>query len=137
AEIAAPRAGLITLGADPGDNRSVMSILITLGVAVLTTIHPITEAFAIVPPERKFTVKAWMRGETNLPRVMIFQKSQDYPELSTLLGSFLAERVAAEALAPSRRKGAGLPLSMVLDEFPEVPINRLPQLLALGREMKV
>jgi hypothetical protein len=96
-QIKAPSAGLITLGDNPDDNRTVMSILITLWVAILTTIHPLAEAFADIPPERRFTVKAWMTGERELPRTMIFQKSPDFPELSALLGSFLAERVAAAA----------------------------------------
>jgi hypothetical protein len=137
AEIKAPSAGLITLGDNPDDNRTVMSILITLWVAILTTIHPLAEAFVGIPPERRFTVKAWMTGETELPRAMIFQKSPDFPELSALLGSFLAERVAAAALSPSRRGGKALPLAMVLDEFAEVPIDRLDQLLSLGRECQV
>jgi hypothetical protein len=137
AEIKAPSAGLISFGDNPDDNRTVMSCLITLWVAVLTTIHPLAEAFADVPTERRFTVKAWIAGGKELPHAMVFQKSPDFPELSTLLGSFLAERVAAAALAPSRRGGKALPLAMVLDEFSEVPISRLEQLLALGRECNV
>jgi GTPase SAR1 family protein len=137
AEIQAPSAGLITYGDNPDDNRTVMSILVTLWVAVLTTIHPLAESFAAVPPERSFTVKDWMTRGTNLPRVLIFQKSSDFPELSELLGSFLAERVAAAALSPLRRGGRGPRLAMILDEFSEVPIERLPRLLSLGREMEV
>jgi Type IV secretion-system coupling protein DNA-binding domain len=136
AEIKAPSAGLITFGDNPDDNRTVMSILITLWVAILTTIHPLAEAFADIPQERRFTVKAWMQG-AELPHALIFQKSADFPELSTLLGSFLAERIAAAALSPSRRNGNTLPLAMLLDEFSEVPISRLDQLLSLGRESNV
>jgi Type IV secretion-system coupling protein DNA-binding domain len=137
AEIKAPSAGLISFGDNPDDNRTVMSCLITLWVAVLTTIHPLAEAFADVPKERRFTVKEWMTGGKELPHVMVFQKSPEFPELSELLGSFLAERVAAAALAPSRRGENALRLAMVLDEFSEVPIDRLDQLLSLGRECKV
>lgn len=137
AEIQAASAGLITYGDNPDDNRTVMSIMVTLWVAVLTTIHPLAEAFAAVPPERRFTVKDWMANDSKLPRVLIFQKSSDFPELSELLGSFLAERVAAAALSPLRRGGKGRPLAMILDEFSEVPIERLPMLLSLGREMEV
>ena len=136
AEIKAPSAGLITFGDDPDDNRTVMSILITLWVAILTTIHPLAEAFADIPQERRFTVKTWMQG-AELPRALIFQKSADFPELSTLLGSFLAERIAAAALSPSRRAAKALPLAMLLDEFSEVPIDRLDELLSLGRECNV
>jgi Type IV secretion-system coupling protein DNA-binding domain len=137
AEIKAPSASLITFGNNPDENRAVMSILITLWVAILTTIHPLAEAFADIPPARRFTVRAWMQGGAVLPRALIFQKSPDFPELSSLLGSFLAERIAAAALSPARRNGKALPLAMLLDEFSEVPINRLDQLLSLGRESNV
>lgn len=137
AEIKAPSASLITFGNNPDENRAVMSILITLWVAILTAIHPLAESFADIPPARRFTVRTWMQGGAVLPRALIFQKSPDFPELSSLLGSFLAERIAAAALSPARRNGKALPLAMLLDEFSEVPIDRLDQLLSLGRESNV
>jgi len=130
-------ASLLNFGQDPEENRTVMSILITLWVAVLSVIEPLARAWSEVDASRRFTVRDWLAGDPQLPRTLLFQKSSDFPELSSTVGSFLAERVAAAALAPARRNARAEPLTMLLDEFPEVPIERLPRLLALGREMHV
>ncbi|MET4235196.1 hypothetical protein ABIA85_008504 [Bradyrhizobium sp. LA6.10] len=137
AEINAPSLSLVSFGADPAENRTVMSVLITMWVAVLATIEPLADAFAEVPAERHFTVKDWMASNSGMPKTLVFQKSLAFPELSGLLGSFLAERVATAALAPARRAPDAPRLALVLDEFSEIPIKRLPSLLSLGREMKV
>jgi hypothetical protein len=137
AEINAPSLPLVSFGADPAENRTVMSVLITMWVAVLATIEPLADAFAKVPVERHFTIKDWMRCTGAMPTTLVFQKSLAFPELSGLLGSFLAERVATAALAPARRAPDAPRLALVLDEFSEIPITRLPSLLSLGREMKV
>lgn len=130
-------ASLLNFGEDPEENRTVMSILITLWVAVLSVIEPLARAWSEVAPSRRFTVRDWLAPGSRLPRALLLQKSGDYPELSSTVGSFLAERVAAAALASSRRRPGTERLTMLLDEFPEVPIERLPRLLALGRELHV
>jgi hypothetical protein len=137
AEINAPSLPLVSFGADPAENRTVMSVLITMWVAVLATIEPLADAFAEVPAARHFTVKDWMASNGRIPKTLVFQKSLAFPELSGLLGSFLAERVATAALAPARRALDAPRLALVLDEFSEIPITRLPSILSLGREMKV
>ncbi len=75
------------------------------------------------------------KGE--MPAALVFQKSLAFPELSGLLGSFLTERIATAALTPARRAPDTPQLALVLDEFSEIPMTRLPSLLSLGREMKV
>lgn len=133
----AKSAVLLNFGQDPEENRTVMSIMITLWVTVLTTIEPLAQVWADVPPSRRFTVRDWLTRGSRLPRTLLFQKSSDYPELSGIVGSFLAERVAAAGLNPSRRKKGTERLTQVLDEFPEASIDRLPQVLALGRELRI
>lgn len=130
-------AALLNFGEDPEENRTVMSILITLWVTVLTVIEPLARAWSEVDRARRFTVRDWLAPGSKLPRTLLLQKSSDYPELSSTVGSFLAERVAAAALASTRRRPGTERLTMLLDEFPEVPIERLPRLLALGRELHV
>jgi hypothetical protein len=130
-------AALLNFGQDPEENRTVMSILITLWVTVLSVIEPLARAWSEVDRARRFTVRDWLAPGSKLPRTLLLQKSSDYPELSSTVGSFLAERVAAAALASTRRRPGTEPLTMLLDEFPEVPIERLPRLLALGRELHV
>lgn len=130
-------AGLLNFGEDPEENRTVMSIIITLWVTMLSVIEPLARAWSEVDPSRRFTVRDWLTPGSRLPRTLLLQKSGDYPELSSTVGSFLAERVAAAALASTRRRPGTERLTMLLDEFPEVPIERLPRLLALGRELNV
>jgi hypothetical protein len=130
-------ASLLNFGDDPEENRTVMSILITMWVTVLSVVEPLARAWSEVDASRRFTLRDWLAVNSKLPRIMLFQKSTDFPELSTTVGSFLAERIAAAALAPARRNADAGHLTMLLDEFPEVPIERLPRLLALGREMRV
>ncbi len=129
--------GLLNFGEDPEENRTVMSILITLWVTVLSTIEPLARAWSQVDPSHRFTVRDWLSPGSALPRTLLLQKSSDYPELSSTVGSFLAERVAAAALASNRRRPDTDQLTLLLDEFPELPIERLPRVLALGREMHV
>lgn len=130
-------AALLNFGEDPEENRTVMSILVTLWVTVLSVIEPLARAWSEVDPSQRFTVRDWLAPGSRLPRTLLLQKSGDYPELSSTVGSFLAERVAAAALASTRRRPGTEGLTMLLDEFPEVPIERLPRLLALGRELHV
>lgn len=136
-QINAPSLPLVSFGSDPAENRTVMSVLITMWVAVLATIEPLADAFASVPAERQFTVQEWMGRKGEMPAALVFQKSLAFPELSGLLGSFLAERIATAALTPARREPDAPRLALVLDEFSEIPMTRLPSLLSLGREMKV
>ena len=130
-------ASLLNFGEDPEENRTVMSILITLWVTMLSIIEPLARAWSEVAPSQRFTVRDWLAAGSLLPRTLLLQKSGEYAELSSTVGSFLAERVAAAALASTRRRRATEHLTMLLDEFPEVPIERLPRLLALGRELHV
>ncbi|MDU6831429.1 MAG: type IV secretion system DNA-binding domain-containing protein [Bradyrhizobium sp.] len=130
-------AALLNFGDDPEENRTVMSILITIWVTVLSVIEPLARVWSEVDPSQRFTVRDWLAPGSRLPRTLLLQKSGDYPELSSTVGSFLAERVAAAALASTRRRPGTEGLTMLLDEFPEVPIERLPRLLALGRELHV
>ena len=130
-------ASLLDFGEDPEENRTVMSIVITLWVTVLSVIEPLARAWSEVDPSQRFTVRDWLAPGSQLPRTLLLQKSGEYAELSSTVGSFLAERVAAAALASTRRRAGTKRLTMLLDEFPEVPIERLPRLLALGRELHV
>lgn len=136
-EAGAKSAALLNFGQDPEDNRTLMSIIITLWVTALGAIEPLARAWSEVESSRRFTVRDWLAQGSPLPRTLLFQKSSDYPELSNLVGSFLAERVAAAALAADRRRPGTERLTLALDEFPEASIDRLPRLLALGREFLV
>jgi hypothetical protein len=138
--IKAPSAMLVKFGGDEEENRTVLSILTTLWVAGLTQILPLAQAWAEVPVTRRFSVSDWVRRDSNLPNVLVFQKSSEFPELSSAVGAFLIDAIAAFVLSPARRSVGASGYSLVLDEFPELSggeIKNLPRLLALGREAGV
>ncbi len=137
--IEAPSATLITFNADSEESRTVLSILTTLWVAALTQIVPLAEAWREVPADRRFSIREWTRQDGSLPDTLVFQKSAEYPELSSAIGAHIVDAIAAFVLSPDRAPADGGSYAMVLDEFPELGIaaKRLPRLLALGREAGV
>ena len=138
--IKAPSAMLVKFGGDEEENRTVLSILTTLWVAGLTQILPLAQAWAEVPIARRFSLSDWVRRDSKLPHVLVFQKSSEFPELSSAVGAFLIDAIAAFVLSPARRSVGATGYSLVLDEFPELSggeIKNLPRLLALGREAGV
>lgn len=123
---------------DSGVQRTSMSLLITLWVAVFTTLKPLVDAWAVVPKERCFSLRDWLRDGRHLPRTIIIQKSAVYPELSALVGGLLVERLAGALLAPGRPRNHGGKVALVLDELAELGhLRRLPNLLSVGREVGV
>lgn len=137
--IGAPSASLLKFSGTEEENRTVMSMLITLWVAALTRILPLAEAWETVPQERRFSIRQWVRHDSKLPRVLVFQKSSEYPEVSGAVGGFLIDAIAASVLSPASRKSGVGQYTMILDEFPELACvaEQLPSLLALGREAGV
>lgn len=132
-------AVLLGFDRDEEENRTLLSILTTLWVAALTEIVPLAQAWAEVPIERRFSLRDWVRRDSSLPPTLVFQKSAEYPELSGAIGAHIVDAIAAFVLSPARRSVGADGYAMVLDEFPELGIaaERLPQLLALGREAGV
>lgn len=151
-------AGRLVFGStDPEENRTTMSLLLTMWVAALTTVVPLAEAWKDVPVSRRFSLRQWFKSDTRLPRVIVLQKSSEYPELSALVGSFLIDRLIGLALQPGRKRTGraqvaspssgkqrvnqnqnGPRLTLVLDELPECGrLERLPSLLNVGREYRV
>jgi hypothetical protein len=157
-------AGRLVFGSsDPEENRTTMSLLLTMWVAALTTVVPLADAWQELPANRRFSLRRWLITDTKLPRVIIVQKSSEYAELSALLGGFLIDRLIALALRPGRKRkhdqggpgfgqevgqaGAGRQgqnpeprLTLCLDELPELgggQLKRLANLLNVGREFGV
>lgn len=137
--IEAPSATLITFNADNEESRTVLSILTTLWVAALTQIVPLADAWREVPADRRFSIREWTRQDGSLPDTLVFQKSAEYPELSSAIGAHIVDAIAAFVLSPDRTPADRGSYAMVLDEFPELGIaaKHLPRLLALGREAGV
>jgi hypothetical protein len=125
---------------NPEDNRTTMSILVTMWVAALTSVLPLAEAWRAVPAARRFSLQQWLARPTAYPRVIVLQKSSEYPELSAAIGGFLIDRLIGLALRPGRPRNPARKLVFCLDELPECGhgrIARLPILLNTGREFGI
>jgi hypothetical protein len=127
--------GLILGRGDPEENRTVMSLLVTLWIAATTFVQPLADAWAHVPEGRRFSFQRWLDGDVALPTTIIFQQSSALPELSRSLGGFLVDRLAGLITAPDRGRGMNERLVLCLDELPALGrLGRLPTLLNTGRE---
>lgn len=135
---AASASRLIFGSDDPEDNRTTMSVLITLWIAALTVVHPLAEAWADAEGGHRFSLRNWLDGDGHLPRVLVLQKSSEYPELTQALNAFLIDRLVGLALRPGRERNPATKLALCLDELPECGrLHRLPNLLNVGREFGV
>ena len=135
---AASASRLIFGSDDPEENRTTMSILITMWIAALTVVHPLAEAWAEVQDGRRFSLRNWIDGDGTLPRVLVLQKSSEYPELTQQLNAFLIDRLVGLALRSGRERNPVTKLALCLDELPECGrLHRLPNLLNVGREFGV
>lgn len=135
---AASASRLIFGSDDPEENRTTMSVLITMWIAALTVVHPLAEAWAHAPTDRKFSLQRWLDGDGSLPRVLVLQKSSEYPELTEQLNAFLIDRLVGLALRPGRERNPATKLALCLDELPECGrLHRLPNLLNVGREFGI
>jgi len=123
---------------DPEENRTTMSILITMWIAALTVVHPLAEAWTDAQGGRRFSLRNWIDGDGTLPRVLVLQKSSEYPELTQQLNAFLIDRLVGLALRPGRERSPATKLALCLDELPECGrLRRFPNLLNVGREFGV
>ncbi len=105
----------------------------TLWAATLSGIRPLALAWGHTPPERRFSVRRWLRGEG--PRTVILQTAPEYEELSTLVAGSLLRRVAVGVSDPSLPVDPNRRVTLVLDEFHALGrIDRLETALAAGRE---
>lgn len=137
-ESGAASSELIAFDESGGVQRTSMSLLITLWVAALTTLKPLVDAWDEVPASRRFSLMQWLSEGTSLPPTIVVQKSAEYPELSSLVGGLLVERLAALVLAPGRKRNPSRKIALVLDELAELgELRRLPNLLSVGREVGV
>lgn len=134
----AASAELIAFDESGGVQRTSMSLLITLWVAALTTLKPLVDAWDDVPANRRFSLTGWLSEGNSLPPTIVVQKSAEYPELSSLVGGLLVERLAALVLAPGRPRNPSKKVALVLDELAELgELRRLSNLLSVGREVGV
>lgn len=134
------RVGQLDLSASPlieegedGLTNTTFGVMATLWAGTLNSIRPLALAWEHTPPERRFSVRRWLRGEG--PKTVILQTAPEYEELSTLVAGSLLRRVAVAVSDPSLPVDPNRRVTLVLDEFHALgPIQRLETALAAGRE---
>lgn len=123
---------LIEIGDDGLVNTS-FGILATLWSATLTGVRPLALAWSDIPPNRRFSVKRWLRGE-GLATVVI-QTTPEYKEISEIVSTTLLGRVVVGVSDPSFAVDTKRRVTFVLDEFHALGrVPRFETALALGRE---
>lgn len=123
---------LIESGED-GLTNTAFGIMATLWAGTLSGLRPLALAWDGMPPERRFSVKRWLKGEG--PGVVVLQTTPEYAELSTLVATSVLGRVVVGVSDPSLPVDPKRRVTLVLDEFHALGrIRRLETALALGRE---
>lgn len=123
---------LIESGED-GLSNTAFGIMATLWAGALSRIRPLALAWDGIPPERRFSVKRWLKGEG--PGVVVLQTTPEFSELSTLVSASVLGRIVVGVSDPSLSVDTKRRVTLVLDEFHALgPIRRIDSALALGRE---
>lgn len=130
----------LDLGASPlieegeeGLTTTTFGVMATLWAGTLNGVRPLALAWGRTPPERRFSVRRWLRGER--PGTVIVQTAPEYEELSTLVAGSLLRRVAVGVSDPSLPVDPKRRVTLVLDEFHALGrIDRFETALAAGRE---
>lgn len=139
-EVITRAIGAIVLNAGPliagGDeDKAAQGILTTMRSAALVNLRPLAWAWRDAPPERRFSVKRWLKDGKTGPRTVIVQYSSDYAAMSSLVAGSLIRRIAKRMADPRLAVDPARRVVMVLDEFHLLDkIEDLDAALAVGRE---
>ncbi|MBC52736.1 MAG: hypothetical protein CMQ34_02765 [Gammaproteobacteria bacterium] len=136
--IKSPAAEILEFDNQGNLNKTSQSILLTLWIAALQSIRPISLLAQSVPKSRRFSISEWLSPSSCLPKTIVLQHAADYPILSTAVSGLLLEIVAGKILAPSSPNRQTAWLHLILDELHVLKhLERLPELLSVGREKGV
>jgi hypothetical protein len=126
---------LLRSGEEDGENKTVLSIMATLLSAVMTNLRPMAYAWSAMPPDKRFSVTAWLtRGYTGR-KIVIVQTSPNYEQMSTAVcGGIL--RLACKLLSDASVEiDAGRRVSFILDELYALgKIEGFARALSVARE---
>jgi hypothetical protein len=123
---------LIEEGED-GITNTTFGVMATLWAGVLNGLRPLALAWADMPADRRFSVRAWLRGKG--PRIVIIQTAPEFEQLSTMVSAMVLGRVTAGLSDPSLPVDPKRRVVLVLDELKAMGrIPRLEDALAVGRE---
>ena len=126
-------AGPLIAGGD--EDTAARGILATMRSAALVNLRPLAWAWRNAAPNRRFSVKRWLRDGYEGPRTVIVQYSADYASMSSLVAGSLIRRVAQRLADPQLPVDPARRVVMVLDEFHLLQkIDGLDTAMAVGRE---
>lgn len=126
---------LLKSGDDDGESKTVLSIMATLVSAAMTTLRPMAYAWSDAPPEKRFSITAWLSKEYTGSKIIVVQTSPSYEEMSAVVCGGILRRVCKELSAPSVEIDTDRRVSLVLDEFFSLgKIEGFPRALSVARE---
>jgi len=122
---------------DDGDgiDKTVQSIMSTLLSAAVSALRPMAYAWTHLPPEKRFSVKAWLNDANTQPKVVIIQTSPNFEQMSTAVCGGILRRVCKAISDASVAVDAQRRVSLVLDEMYSLGrVEGLAKALSVGRE---
>jgi hypothetical protein len=126
---------LLRNGEEDGENKTVLSIMATLVSAAMTTLRPMAYAWSGVPPEKRFSITAWLSNGYTGRKIVIIQTSPNYEDMSTVVCGGILRRVCKELSDPSVEIDISRRVSFVLDEFFSLGrIEGIARALSVARE---
>lgn len=126
---------LLQSGEEDGESKTVRSIMSTLISAAMSTLRPMAYAWAGVPPEKRFSVTAWLAKGYVGQKVVIVQTSPNYEEVSNIVCGGILRLVCKMLSDPSVAIDTNRRVSLVLDEFFSLgKIKGFARTLSVARE---
>lgn len=122
---------------DDGDgiDKTVQSIMSTLLSAAVSALRPMAYAWTHLPPEKRFSVKAWLSDANTQSKVVIIQTSPNFEQMSTAVCGGILRRVCKAISDASVAVDAERRVSLVLDEMYSLGrVEGLAKALSVGRE---
>ncbi|WP_426424213.1 type IV secretion system DNA-binding domain-containing protein [Bradyrhizobium genosp. A] len=120
---------------DNGVDKTVQSIMSTLLSAAVYALRPMAYAWTHLPPEKRFSVKAWLSDTNSQSKIVIVQTSPNFEEMSTAVCGGILRRVCKALSDASVAIDANRRVSLVLDEMYSLGrVEGLAKALSVGRE---
>ena len=115
-------------------NKTSYGFLVGLWTALGTTVAPLAKAWGQTPADRRISLTKWLQKPSKGQRVIILQRSSEFPELSEKWIAAALQVMANYAASPSMKDQRSRRVWFFLDEFPQLQkLKGFAQFLELGR----
>jgi len=135
-ESAPDAARLIEFDENTGTfTRTGFGIILQVWSAGLKIVQPLAQAWPVESDRPRISLRQWLLDETSEARTIILQRAPALPELSQAWIGAATDLIARTAAGPELSPSRGRRIWLHLDELAQLgKLNRLPELLAVGRE---